>query len=277
MLICVATMKPEDQFQTLPVNSFVRALGSKNGLFIWSNQTQNEGVVKSYQLMYQSYSKTVMKREDWSPEKETLLAYLHDDVLCHEQGWDTRVLKEFEDPTVGLVGFGGALRHGTDDIYKTPYRLQQLARDGYLSNTDDAEVHGQRFTGECDVAVLDGFALIVRREILDKAWHPVLTGAVAVAGGHIYRHIYKESPRGWPVNNLTFHCYDYFLCCMAHRLGYRIRLVGIKCHHLGGQTSTTPAYQEWLAARGTNDVEDHERSHRWIHSEFRDVLPWRCE
>lgn len=260
MLICVATMKPEDQFQTLPVNSFVRALGSKNGLFIWSNQAQNEGLVKSYQLMYQSYSKTVMKREDWSPEREPLLAYLHDDVLCHEQDWDTRVLKEFEDPTVGLVGFGGALRHGTDDIYKTPYRLQQLARDGYLSNTDDAEVHGQRFMGECDVSVLDGFALIVRREVLDRAW-------------------LRTDPSfrsGWPVGKFFLHSYDYYLCCMARRLGFRIRVVGIRCHHLGGATSTTPAYQQWLAARGTNDVEDHERSHRWIYSEFKDVLPWRC-
>jgi hypothetical protein len=155
--------------------------------------------------------------------------------------WMRRVLKEFEDPTVGLVGFGGALIHGSPDLYRTPYKLQNLGRGLYRSNVEDAEIHGERFTGECDVSVLDGFALIVRREILEKAG-------------------------GWPVGKLDYINYDLWLCCMAHRLGYRIRLVGCKALHLGGRT----AVKLCKAASG----EEYERAHRYIYENFADVLPY---
>lgn len=176
------------------------------------------------------------------------IAYFHNDVRVDEQ-WGPRVTQEFADPSVGVVGFGGALQHGSSDIYKTPYRLQQLGRSYYLSNVDDAEVHGERFTGSCDVAVLDGFSLIVRRSLLDR------TG-------------------GWPVDHFSFHCYDYWVCCMAHRLGYKVRLVGVRCHHYGGLSSTTQEYQKWRNQQGTSDSGDHDKGHRYIYEEFRDVLPW---
>lgn len=183
--------------------------------------------------------------------QDPVLAYLHDDVTIHDGDWAERVLAEFQDPTIGVVGFGGALIHGHPDLYRKPYELTQLARFGYLSNMDDAEAHGQRLTGTCDVAVLDGFALIMRRALL------------AAVGG-------------WPVNQMVFHCYDYWLCCTAHRLGYRVRLVGVRCHHAGGMTSTKPAYQDWLASRGLTDAQTHEESHRYIYDGFQDVLPWAC-
>ena len=176
-----------------------------------------------------------------------ILAFIHDDVIIHESGWDERVLREFENPTVGVVGFGGATGLGTPGIYKIPYRLQQLARISYASNVDDAEVHGRRFAGERDVAVLDGFSLIVRRELLDQAG-------------------------GWPTDKLIFHMYDAWLCLMAARLGYRARLVGVKCVHLGGRTSTRAPYNEWLQAEhGKSDVDVHREAHEWIYEEFRDV------
>ncbi len=156
-------------------------------------------------------------------------------------------------PPVGVVGFGGGLRHGSRDLYKTPYRLQQLARFNYRSNMKDAEVHGERFAGECDVAVLDGFSLIVRRRLLDECG-------------------------GWPVDNFpAHHSYDYFICCLAHRYGYRVRLVGVRCHHMGGLTATTPAYQDWArTTRWGSDAGMHEASHRLIYSEFNDVLPFEA-
>lgn len=180
-----------------------------------------------------------------------ILALIHDDVVIHEPGWDARVLREFSDPTIGVVGFGGATGLADDDIYRTPYRLQQLARHGYASNVDDAEVHGERFAGEKDVAVLDGFCLIVRRELLDKMG-------------------------GWPTQHLKFHMYDAALACYAKRFGYRTRLVGVRCHHHGGQTSCRTEYHEWLKREfNTTDAEVHRVAHEWIASEFRDVLPIR--
>ena len=204
--------------------------------------------VAMYQFLFE-------RKQSISPD---ILAYLHDDLDIYDPSWPERVLAEFADPSVGLVGFGGALRHGHPDLYRRPYNLQNLARYGYLSNTTDAERHGQLFTGACDVAVLDGFALIVRREILERWWQ-------------------QDGSRqwnGWPIHRLRFHSYDYALCCVTRRLGYRIRVVGLSCLHHGGGTSTKPAYQDWLRIQGITDSEDHEQSHSYIYNEFRDVLPW---
>lgn len=177
-----------------------------------------------------------------------ILAHCHDDLLILEQGWAERVMAEFEDPKVGLVGFCGALVHGSPDLYKSPYEHTQLGRSYVLSNMEEAEVHGERFTGSCDVAVLDGFALIVRRELLVRAG-------------------------GWPVSSLGdggYIAYDYALCCMAHRLGYRIRLVGVRCLHMGGRTAV--ALKKNLDPHG----EKYHSAHRWVYESFADVLPWSC-
>src|SRR5690242_15507640 len=107
----------------------------------------NLGVTGSLQWLYEHTTAPV-------------IAFLHSDCEIFEPGWDERVLREFDDPRVGVVGFGGSRGHGDADIYKIPYQLQQLRRIDYLSNTTDAEAHGERFTGSCEVATLDGFALI---------------------------------------------------------------------------------------------------------------------
>lgn len=176
-----------------------------------------------------------------------ILAYLHDDTIIDDDNgaWIARVEKEFEDPAVGLVGFGGALGHGTSGLYKVPYQYQQLARTCFMSNMADADNHGKRFTGACDVAVLDGFALIVRRAVL-------------------------EAVGGWPLNTpIGYVCYDYWLSCMTRRLGYKIRLVGIPCQHLGGQT-----FVKLGMGRDEKHWKQYIDSHRYIYDEFRDVLPY---
>jgi GT2 family glycosyltransferase len=209
-----------------------------NEVFVIRNDEDNNlGVVGSYQEMY-----TITKHCD-------LLCYVHDDVIMREHRWDERVLKEFEDESVGLVGFGGAKWHGMEDLYKVPYKLQNLQRGEYLSNVDDAEVHGARFTDACDVAVLDGFCLIIRRDILSRlgGWSRIAVGC-------------------------DFYCYDYALCALVRRLGYRVRVVGVRCHHRGGTTSVG------RKSELKNTSQDaFEKSHRWFYEEFRDVMPCRVK
>jgi len=175
-----------------------------------------------------------------------ILAYLHDDLLIRDPDWHKRVLGEFEDSKVGLVGFGGALIHGRSDLYKAPYAYFQLGRDHFLSNMDDAEVHGKRFTESCDVAVLDGFSMIFREEALFKMG-------------------------GWPISTLGYIGYDYWACCMAHRLGYRIRVCGVACHHKGGQTFVKLGFGQDM-----RHWQQYVEAHEYIYNEFKDVLPWKC-
>jgi Glycosyltransferase like family len=179
-------------------------------------------------------------QESYEQTTEPIIGYLHDDLEIYERGWDSRVLREFVDPTVGLVGFAGALGHGTPNLYTAPYHLPNLARQQFLSNMRDAEKHGARFTGERDVAVLDGLALFVRRSVLEKAG-------------------------GWPVNEkYGYWLYSEWLCCETRRQGYRIRLVGIDCEHLGGKSSGH------IAASPTYD-----EAHRYLWENNWDMLPYR--
>ena len=147
-----------------------------------------------------------------------------------------------DDPQTAVVGFGGALWHGLPELYKVPYQLQQLQRGQYRSNVDDAEVHGERFTGRCRVAVLDGFALAVRRSFLDRI------------GGFA-----KISAMG-----IDFINYDYTICALARRYGYKIRMVGVRCHHRGGVTSTKLGI-DWQPS--------YVRAHEVFYNNFRDVMP----
>lgn len=235
LAICTATMRAQDM-NSGPgeITTWTAQAVTDPTVHVQHNTPElNFGVVGSYQRLYEQVVKTT---------EEDVLLYLHDDVTCRESGWDERVLKEFEDEKVGVVGFGGALVHGSTDIYKTPYQLQQLGRSYYRSNVDDAEVHGERYTEACDVAVLDGFALAVRRGLLDRIG-------------------------GWTALRCDFYCYDYSICALAHRHGYRVRYIGVRCHHHGGWTSVKGCAKE------ITSPEAYEQAHRWFYNEFRDVMP----
>lgn len=173
-----------------------------------------------------------------------IVAHFHDDLIIHDPDWVEKVLHEFDDPKVGIVGLGGSKVWGDRGIYRKPYQIMQLSRGLYLSNMTDAEVHGVRYTvAPTDVAVLDGFALIMRREFMQKSG-------------------------GWPVGKLVFHGYDFFWCAMAHKLGYKIRLVPISCTHLGGQTSVI---------QHMDDGTSHAKGHEWIYELCRGILPVSVE
>jgi GT2 family glycosyltransferase len=167
------------------------------------------------------------------------LGYVHDDVLIHEDRWRRRVITAFDDRQVAMVGFAGALGHGHPDLYRVPYHLPNLARQRFMSNMRDAEQHGTRFTGARDVSVLDGFAVFIRRSFLDEVG-------------------------GWPQDgSFGYFLYMEWACCMARRLGCKIRLVGVDCEHLGGKSSGLKPDQ----------VLDYEGEHLRLYERFRDVLP----
>ncbi len=213
------------------------AKGYRNEIYL--NQP-NIGVVPAMQVLYEAL-----------PEY-SILVYVHDDVTCHDPEWAARVLAEFEDPRVAIVGFGGATGIGVADIYKTRYEISQLQRIGYASNMRDWEVHGAYEAGAKDVAVVDGFFMAVRREFLRQ-----------IAGFKWFPH--------------RFHCYDTALCLMAWRKGWKVRMTGVEVTHHGASFSASPEYKKWCHENGTTMEKEHEEPHRWMYDwgVARDLLPFR--
>jgi hypothetical protein len=191
------------------------------------------------------------------PEDWAIACHVHDDLELVEtpnRFWDVATISAFDDPKIGLVGWGGATGLGHKDLYKVQYKIENLARENYASAVSDWKEHGSYLDRPREVAVLDGFAMAFRREAYEEmgGWQKLIDMGT------------------------IFHAYDTISCLLLHRLGWKIMAVPVSCQHLGGRTSTTPEYQELLRSLGyQDDLEVHQKIHRMLHDEFRDCLPVR--
>ncbi len=200
----------------------------------------NIGMVAAYQGLYDKHK-----------TDHDIIAFMHDDVSIADMQWLARVRLAFDDDTA-IVGFGGATGLGVDDIYKTPYRIEQLQRIDYYSNQVGWEIHGKRETGVRDVATVDGYFMAVRTEFLRQT-------------------------NGWSFFPFAFHNYDHVLALEAHRRGWKVKIVGVECEHHGGGTSTSAEYWEWCRENGTTPELEHTRPHEWMYNRYRDLLPLRVK
>ena len=176
---------------------------------------------------------------------DVIEGYVHDDLLVQDPTWHDRVLHEFDDPAVGVVGFGGARGHGYRDMYQKPFYYGNVGRWDFMSNMRDAEDHGRRFTGSCDVATFDSFAMFARSSIIDAAG-------------------------GWPVTSpITYWLREFWLTCSARRQGFRCRFVGVAVDHIVIQRPEVNVRSYVLNS-------DSMAEHRWIYDNFKDVLPFEA-
>lgn len=202
-----------------------------------------------------------------------VIACFHDDLLIEQDDWDLKVLTAFElRRGLGLVGFGGGTGLGHEDIYKKGYSPYDLAREGFISNMRDAENHGRRVRAARQVACLDGFSQIGRREFWEGRYQRTTNFAEAnlgAAGGNVMRAM-----ADW---GLVHHAYDSALGAWAKRLGWEVWMLPVACHHFGGRTAVgDPRYAEWadqLVPGGDRTL--WELAHKEVYERFRDVLPIR--
>jgi hypothetical protein len=186
--------------------------------------------------------------------KTRYITYVHNDVTIHDNEWPNKIESLFMTrlgPIVA-VGLGGALGLGVPYLYKKAYHISQMARQTYISNQDDAEIHGELFVSHRRVAVPEAFFMCV-----DSKW------------------LKSNKWGGWPVKHLTHHCLDLWLACQAARDGKEIWMTGISCLHTGGGVKKIGDYSTAPWLQGGNIKEDHEQPHRWLYEEYRDVLPIR--
>lgn len=180
------------------------------------------------------------------------IACLHDDCLIQEPRWATQVLNYFATHSqCVLLGFGGAAQLGEDQVDGVPYRPELLVRKDFMSNMQDAEAHGRRVITPRQVAVLDGFSLIVRREYTRLLWGQL-------------KHL-----------RLTHHAYDAAAGAIVAQAGLEVHLLPLACHHLGGQTAVGDAdYQTWARAQTPKgDQGFWEDAHARVFQAFHQLLP----
>lgn len=212
-----------------------------------------------------------------------VIACFHDDLEIHRHthtAWDQMIEDVLiKEPQVGLLGFGGAKGLADDDIYQTPYRPMQLVRKDFISNMRDAEAHGRRVTTVEQVACLDGFSQIGRREFW-QGYYRDGHGAVC----H-HENLFQEL-QGLGVMH---HAYDSALGAYAALGGWETYFLPVPVHHYGGRTAVgDPRYHEWADGvtaharelkdfSGRGDQYFWEQSHKAVYDRFKDtgVLPLR--
>lgn len=184
-------------------------------------------------------------------EKATgdVIVYTHNDVQFFEKGWDEKVRSAFEQfPNAGIVGAYGAKGIGTSDIYQSPYVMQQLARQGCVSDARmDKGIHGFRNLKNAfeNVAVFDGFFLAIKKELLDKT------------GG--FSDILPQH-----------HNYDNLICIQSLEQGYENIVLSLDVEHLGGRTDTR---EDWAKNMGKGKADIHADAHPPLYEYGRGLLP----
>lgn len=204
-----------------------------------------------------------------------VIANLHDDLIISDIQWVEKVLRRFDQQKeIGLLGFGGAIGLGADNIYQVPYQPQQLARIGFRSNLQDAEVHGVRSLLAERVTCLDGFSQIGRREFWMGDYLSVVEGKLKI------NPLTEREDRPWDVLDtlgVHHHGYDGMLACLAARYGWETWYLPIRCRHLGGATAVgDQGYQSWAKTKDPmGDQGFWQAAHQIWYDNFRDVLPLR--
>jgi len=152
-----------------------------------------------------------------------IILWMHNDVLIHEQRWDTRILIHFNvDPMLGIAGFFGA-----------PGVAENGGRIGSMGNMlgkvwgTPQEAHGQRMTSIYPAAVFDSLAIIIRRSIFQNL--PIDHDDVP--------------PHHWN---------DRILPLLFIQHGYHAATIGIAFDHHGGVSSLGSKYLE-LAERWSRE------------------------
>lgn len=233
-----------DNGSLLPVRDWLKGLTMGD---IVIRNGENEGVVKSLNQIY-----------GIAKNYADFIFYTHNDVMIHEKGWDTKIVRLLEAeeerskvlgylPKVGVAGFYGAKGIGTLDIYHSEYRMQQMIRLGNVSNCNrmNAAVHGFRpIQGEVeDVAVMDGFSLIVNVDLLKKI-------------------------DGFDRNYPPHHMYDNDICLESLDKGYRNIVIPMDAEHLGGRTDVG---EDWTKNMGMTKQEVHQAAHPVFYNKWSPV------
>lgn len=226
--------------EPLAEQPFIKKWQRDYGSVIVVRNETNTGVYPTFQQGYE------LTNSDF-------IFYSHNDVEMKLYGWDDRLsnlLQELQAGSkVGVCGMFGAKGIGTPDIYKSPYHFTQLMRWDCITVESMHGAGGRLIHADYErVMVLDGFSLIVSREMINN----VMRG--------------KFDYESYPVH----HMYDQDICVTSHYGGYSNYVLDIDCIHHGGQTSTR---EKWAEEMGSTDLNIHRKAHEVFYKKWYGKLP----
>jgi hypothetical protein len=188
--------------------------------------------------------------DDWWGEDDVpeFLAFLHCDLMVHEQCWDKRVVEAFDaDPKLSLIGFVGS--NEIDNLGGRGIGTMLNYRGEHFSNgqSSPAEHHGRRMVGLEAAAVVDHCAMIFRTSVLAE---------LTMQEGHY-------APE---------HFYDRILSCEVIDRGEHIAVLGIDCDHFSGgigdgMANANALRLRWLQAEGFDYSDHFEDSYSAVYKE----------
>lgn len=185
----------------------------------------------------------------WRNATGDIIFFLHNDTQVFEKDYDLKIKKTFEDvPEAGIIGCYGAKGFCDQNIFEVPYQMGQLARNNNVSNCPmDKEIHGFRnlATPFENIAVLDGFMMVIKKEILDKT---------DGFGKILFWH----------------HNQDNLICVQSLQLGYENLVIDFNAVHIGGQTDVK---ENWTEGTGKTKSQIHEESHLPMYEYLKGVAP----
>lgn len=180
----------------------------------FSDVLTNEDISFKYIRNEKNIGGPLSFRQGIDASASEIVCIIHNDVLIHESGWNTRVENYFnEDYNLGLAGFFGASMVAPDG-----------GRGGSKSNMLGLEWgsawnhHGDHLTDIAPAAVLDGVAMIFRKSYISKVEE---------------RHDLFSNDRP------PHHWYDRHIVMCFIDAGYRVATFGIGFDHWSGATANS--------------------------------------
>ncbi len=131
-----------------------------------------------------------------------ILCFMHEDILYQTNNWGERIVKHFQDSTIGLIGFGGAHFLPSVPVYwSTTLWISESCRQKHDNGSIDC-FHLDYFgkNNIVDVVACDGFCFFMPKALFEK----VAFDEITYTG---------------------FHFYDMDICMQVLQQGYRVCVV----------------------------------------------------
>ena len=198
--------------------------------------------------------------------KGDVVLFIHSDLIIDERGFDLLLTYVFaSDKEVGLVGFigsdeinenGGRSSGTTSNFLGKTYKYKDRVWTG-----TPASMWGERYDGLTSAVVLDGCSMALRR----SAWNEI----------------------GYRENRPLNHYYDRLISLQVLEAKYKVKVLGIACDHISGQTAMNEkkyfnTAQIWCTENNIAPIKNHLGNIDWdmsMHEEAKRLFlkEWKDE